>query len=71
MPTDETTRILQELSAISTKLDSVVASTKDHEERLRQIEQQNGKRWESLMSTIFTAVVTAILGYMLGHFIGG
>ena len=71
MPADEVTEILKQLSAISTKLDSVVASTKDHEERLRQIEQQNGKRWESLMSTIFTAVATAILGYMLGHFIGG
>lgn len=71
MPVDETTAILQELSAINTKLDSLIKTNEDHEKRLRAIEQQDGKRWESLMSTIFTAVVTAILGYMLGHFIGG
>ena len=71
MPVDETTAILQELSAINTKLDSLIKTNEDHEMRLRAIEQQDGKRWYSLMSTIFTAVVTAILGYMLGHFIGG
>lgn len=67
MPTDEMTEILKQLAAINTKLDGIVKTNEDHEKRLRAIESQSGKRWESLSTTILTALATAVLGYFLGQ----
>ena len=67
MPTDELTEILKQLASINTKLDNIATQNKDHEERLRVLEGQNGKKWENVSTTILTALATAVLGYFLGH----
>ena len=71
MPADDVTEILKQLTRINTKLDSIVETNKDHEERLRSLESQNGKKWESLSTTILTGLAAAVLGYFIGQIIGG
>ncbi len=58
--------ILEALARIETDVKTIARNGADHEQRLRALEQRNGKRWEALTLSILTAAAVGIVGYVLG-----
>lgn len=57
------------LARIEEKLDGYMQSTnrttKDHEERIRNLESKAGKRWETLVGDIIKLCIAAGFGYFI------
>lgn len=63
----DTTRILQSLGRIEQKVDSCLHSIKDHEARLRTLENRSGKRWDAGVIACIGAVCSVLMGYLFGQ----
>lgn len=60
------TAIKMTVTRIETKIDSQGDTINDHEDRLRTLEGKAGKRWDSVVSAIISAVLVGIVGFVLG-----
>lgn len=60
------TEILQALARIETDVKSIAKNSEDHEARLRELEQKNGKRFDALVLAVISAVVVGVIGYAIG-----
>ncbi len=58
--------VLTRLTRIETKIDSYKPQIDDHEARIRELEGKNGKKWESVVTAIISAVLVGIVGYIVG-----
>ena len=58
--------VLTRLTRIETKIDAYKPQLDDHESRIRELEGKNGKRWETVVSAIVSAVLVGIVGYAIG-----
>lgn len=60
------TEILQALARIETDVKTIAKNSADHEARLRELEQKNGKRFDALVLAVISAVVVGVIGYAIG-----
>ena len=51
--------ILESLARIETNVKTIAKNSADHEARLRELEQKNGKRFEALLITAISSSVSA------------
>ncbi len=58
--------ILEALARIETNVKTIAENGADHEERLRALEQKNGKRYEALTLSVLTAALVGVIGFVLG-----
>ena len=54
------------VARIETKIDAQGDTISDHEDRLRALEGKAGKRWDSVVSAISSAVLVGVVGFVLG-----
>ena len=59
--------ILESLARIETTVHAIAENGADHEERLRVLEQRNGKRYEALTLSALTAALVGVIGFVLGR----
>jgi hypothetical protein len=69
MPDAERTMIETQLTEIKTMLKTIMEQGKDHETRLRALEGEKGKKWDSVATAILSAIVVGVVGFFLGKFI--
>lgn len=60
------TEILESLARIETNVKTIAKNSADHEARLRELEQKNGKRMDALTLAAISAVVVGVIGYAIG-----
>lgn len=65
----ERTMIESQLTEIKTMLKTIMEQGKDHETRLRVLEGEKGKKWDSVATAILSAIVVGVVGFFLGKFI--
>jgi ABC-type amino acid transport system permease subunit len=53
----------EKIKSIDEKLDKVI---KDHEERIRTLEQQPGKSWSGAKTTLIAAIIAGVVGVVIG-----
>ena len=58
--------ILEALARIETNVKTIAKNGADHEARLRELEQKNGKRFDALMLAAISAVIVGMIGYASG-----
>ena len=58
--------VLTRLTRIETKIDSYKTTINDHETRIRELEGKSGKRWDSIVTAIVTAILVGIVGFAIG-----
>lgn len=54
--------MMQTLAEIDTKLDNALVKLNDHEERLRELESKNGRRWEAMLTQAMLLLVAVVMG---------
>ena len=60
------TEILEALARIETDVKTIAKNGADHEARLRELEQKNGKRFDALLLSAITAALVGAIGYAIG-----
>lgn len=60
------TEILESLARIETNVKTIAKNSADHEARLRELEQKNGKRMDALSLAAISAVIVGVIGYTIG-----
>lgn len=60
------TEILESLARIETNVKTIAKNSADHEARLRELEQKNGKRMDALSLAAISAVIVGVIGYAIG-----
>ena len=60
------TEILESLSRIEAKMETIAETGADHEHRLRKLEQRGAKRWDAVSLSVLSAIAVGIVGYVLG-----
>jgi hypothetical protein len=68
MADSEVQLILQELAGIRVKLDQALKQNVDHEERIRNLENKGGGRWEKFIDFILAAGVGALITGIASQF---
>lgn len=58
--------ILESLARIETNVKTIAKNSADHEARLRELEQKNGKRFEALLITAISSILVGFIGYAMG-----
>ena len=54
--------MLTRLTRIETKIDTI----NDHETRIRELEGKSGKRWDSVVTSIISAILVGVVGFAIG-----
>ena len=67
MAENQVQEILLKLERIEQKLTTALADIADHEDRLRKIQEKDGKRWEALTGQVIAVVAAAAVGWLLGQ----
>ena len=60
------TEILESLARIETNVKTIAKNSADHEARLRELEQKNGRRMDALSLAAISAVIVGVIGYAIG-----
>lgn len=60
------TAIKMTVTRIETKIDAQGDTISDHEDRLRTLEGKAGKRWDSVVAAIISAVIVGVVGFAIG-----
>ncbi|MBR4905459.1 MAG: hypothetical protein IKZ44_01245 [Clostridia bacterium] len=60
------TEILEALARIETNVKTIAKNGADHEARIRELEQKNGKRFDALVLAAISAAVVGVIGYAIG-----
>ena len=60
------TEILEALARIETNVKTIAKNGADHEARIRELEQRNGKRYDTLVLAAISAAVVGVIGYAIG-----
>jgi hypothetical protein len=55
------------IDAILEKMDSFTECQKDHESRIRNLENKPVKRWETVLTAIVTGLVGAVIGALFAN----
>ena len=58
--------ILESLARIETNVKTIAKNSADHETRLRELEQKNGKRFDAIMLSAISAAIVGVIGYAIG-----
>ena len=58
--------ILEALARIETNVKTIAKYSADHEARLRELEQKNGKRFDALILSALSAAIVGVIGYVIG-----
>lgn len=60
------TEILEALARIETNVKTIAKNGADHEARIRELEQRNGKRFDALVFAAVSAAIVGVIGYAVG-----
>ena len=60
------TAIKMTVTRIETKIDAQGDTLSDHEARIRELEGKSGKRWDSVVAAIISAVIVGVVGFAIG-----
>ena len=58
------------LAEMSTNIKLILQNQKDHETRLRALEQKPARHWDTLITGIITAIIGVVIGVLLNRGIG-
>ncbi len=58
--------ILEALARIEANVKTIAKNSADHEARLRELEQRNGKRMDAITLAAISAAVVGVIGYAVG-----
>ena len=58
------------LAEMSTNIKLILQNQKDHETRIRALEQKPARHWDTLITGIITAIVGLVIGILLNRGIG-
>ncbi len=58
--------ILESLARIETNVKTIAKNSADHETRIRELEQRNGKRFDALVLSAISAAIVGVIGYAIG-----
>lgn len=60
------TTIKMTVARIETKIDAQGDTLSDHEARIRELEGKSGKKWDTVIGAIISAVIVGVIGYAIG-----
>lgn len=66
MINESLTDIKTGVARIETMLNAQADTVTDHETRIRELEGKSGKRMESIVTAIISAVIVGIVGFLIG-----
>ena len=69
MPEDGVSKILQAIARLETKMEAVIETQEDQEDRIRVLESKGGKKWDNLTAQVITIIVAVLIGLALGKII--